>query len=57
MFILHHCGAKFFLGGVDLKVYPESFEGIIQSYCERYAPEAVQSLQDIWTRDRHMFDI
>lgn len=44
-------------GGVDLKTYPESLEGIIRSFCDRYTVEDVKHLQDIWIRDRHLFDL
>uniref|UniRef100_A0A0N5AXJ5 Dipeptidyl peptidase 3 n=1 Tax=Syphacia muris TaxID=451379 RepID=A0A0N5AXJ5_9BILA len=44
-------------GKVDLKLYPETLEGIVQSVCDRFTAEDVKSLLAVWERDRHLFDL
>ncbi|VDM36975.1 unnamed protein product [Toxocara canis] len=38
-------------GDVVLKTYPETFEGVIQSFVERYSPEVVADLETLWYND------
>uniref|UniRef100_A0A914VSE5 Dipeptidyl peptidase 3 n=1 Tax=Plectus sambesii TaxID=2011161 RepID=A0A914VSE5_9BILA len=44
-------------GSVNLKVYPETIEGVLQSMIERYEPEAVADIIALWQKDRKHFDI
>ena len=38
-------------GQIVYKDYPESFEGIIDSYCERYAGDFQKDVYDEWAKD------
>ncbi|VDK42649.1 unnamed protein product [Anisakis simplex] len=43
-------------GEVELKTYPETFEGVIQSFVERYSTEVIDDLEKFW-RDDSYFSI
>ncbi|MFH4978365.1 hypothetical protein AB6A40_005074 [Gnathostoma spinigerum] len=44
-------------GEVTLKTYPETVEGIIDSIVDRYTPDAVTDLENVWRRDSPIFGL
>uniref|UniRef100_A0A0N4U2V0 Dipeptidyl peptidase 3 n=1 Tax=Dracunculus medinensis TaxID=318479 RepID=A0A0N4U2V0_DRAME len=43
-------------GFVSLKCYPASFEGVIQSFVDRYSSEEIEALEKVWLRDFPLFN-